>query len=129
VAHLVLVARRRHRGPSAGLQPQTLGDGGRGDRGEIVHADHGGEGATVGQRRHLRGGGVGVVEVERQQIVGGVGLEGAGFLGGADDVDAQRARGVEEVVRAVRRRRQEQQHPVHGGSCATTAGGYALPAE
>jgi len=37
--------------------------------------------------------------------------------------------GVEEVVRAVRRRRQEQQHPVHGGSCATTAGGYALPAE
>jgi hypothetical protein len=34
-------------------------------------------------------------------------LEGAGLIGGADDLDAQRAGGVEKVVRAVRRRREE----------------------
>ena len=108
LAHLVLVARGRHRGAAAGPQPQALGDGSGGDRGQIVDAHHCRQRPAVGQRRDARGGGVGVVEVERQQVVGRVGLEGAGLVRGADDLDAERAGGLEKVVRAVRRRRQEQ---------------------
>ena len=113
LAHLELVAGGRHRGRRAGPQAQPLGDGGGGDRGEVVHAHDGAERAAGGQRRHPGGGAVGIGEVEREEMVRGVRLEGARLVGGADDVDAERASGLEEILGAVRRRRQEQEQPVH----------------
>jgi hypothetical protein len=61
-------------------------------------------------------------------VIRRVGFEGARLLGGADDVDAERARGVEEILGAIRRRRQEQEQPVHGDALPGDGRGYALPA-
>src|SRR4029453_13391427 len=69
-------------------------------------------------RPRVAGGGV-----EGQEMVGGLCLERARLLGGANHVEAQRPRGVEERLGAIRRRRQEQQQPVHrGGACRRRPG-------
>ena len=80
-------------------------------------------GRRCGQLGHLGGRGVGVGEVEREEMIGRVHLERARLLGGADDVDAERARGVEEILGAIRRRRQEQEQPVHGDALPDDASG------
>ena len=113
LAHLELVARGRHRRHRVGAQAQPLGDGRRGHGGEIVHADHGAQRAARAQLGHLGGRAVGIGEVQREEVIGRVRLEGARLFGGTDEIDAERARGVDEILGAVRRRRQEQEQPVH----------------
>jgi hypothetical protein len=55
---------------------------------------------------------VGVTELEGQELLGRGGLECAGLFGGTDELDAERARGVEEVLRPVGPGRKEKQQPV-----------------
>jgi hypothetical protein len=114
LAHLELVACGRHRRHGIRAQAQTLGDGRGGHRGEIVHADDGPQRAARAQLGHPGGRAVGIGEIQREKVIGGVRLEGARLLGGTDEIDAERARGVDEILGAVRRRRQEQEQPVHG---------------
>ena len=121
LAHLVLVARGVDRGGRARLEPEALGDRGGGLRRAVVDADDGVERVARGEARGgLRRGG-GPVEVEGQQGVGSVRLEGAGALGRAHEVRAERASGVDEGLGPVGRRRQKEEHPRHRASRPTRA--------
>ena len=111
LAHRVLVARGRRGGDRVGLEAEARGDGGGDDGGQVVHRDDGVDRAPGGEAGDLRGGAVGVAEVERQQVVGDLRLERAGLLGRAHEVHAETGRGVDERLGAVRRGRQEQQQP------------------
>src|SRR5207247_980460 len=70
-------------------------------------------GAPGEAREGLRGA-VRVGEVDGDQVVRRALLEGAGALGGADQIDAEPGGGVDEGLRPIGGGRQEQQEPRHG---------------
>jgi hypothetical protein len=120
--HLVLVAGRADGVHRVRRQRQPLGDGRADDGREVVDPDDGVDRMRAIEGGDLLGGGLGVGEVEGDQVVGDVRLEGARPLGGAHEVDAELARRLDERLGAVGGRRQEQEQPVHRGSARSPGG-------
>src|SRR5439155_1106636 len=125
LSHLELVARRGDRRRRAGTQAQSRGDGGGSSGRDVVYADDRRQRPRLAPVRDGGGRALGIGEVQRQQPVGRQRFQRARLLGGADEIDPERSRGVDEIFGAVGAGGQEQQqtrapaHGTHGGAIRT----------
>ena len=107
LSHHVLVAGGGGRRHGVRGQAQPLGDGGCDHGGQIIDADDGVDRVRLAEPAHRLGGRFRVVEIEGQEVIGRLLREDVGPLRSAHDLDAERTRGVEERLGAIRGGRQE----------------------
>jgi hypothetical protein len=98
-------------------EPQRLADGGGHDGGRIVHGHDGSDWAGARVVAHEGSRCSRVVEGQRQEMIRKRDGHGVGLLGRHHEIHVEAARGLDEILRAVGRRRdeQEQSRLGHGG--------------
>ena len=123
LAHPVLVAGRGDGVERARPETEALGDGGPDDRGPVVDGNHGVDPVApreLGHRLRRLGG---VVEVERQEVVRQRGLEDVRPLRRHHELDVELRRRGDEVLRAIRRRRDQEEQAQHASPTAGARAG------